>query len=457
MTQSGLFKDEGRLVASVDVPRDALHRELRGGDYWKVLPGYSGLTADEFHSNEFQQRNTVTDLARLRAVLGDLVPDSFYSDLADGIRQAPMALRITPHLMALIDWEAPDADPIRTQFLPLRSRQQVDHPMMTLDSLQEQRDSPVPGLTHRYPDKALFLPVDTCPVYCRFCTRSYAVGADTERVSEKLKLHANRARWEQAFRYIEETPRLEDIVVSGGDAFHLRPDALEEIGRRLIAIPHVRRIRIATKGLCVMPQKILTDHAWVDALARVSDLARREFKQLALHTHINHPSEIAEVTQRAMRVLVERGVLVRCQTVMQHGVNADGATMQLLVRRLGWVNILPYYVYFHDMVPGVEELRTSLAEGLAVEKQVRGVTAGFNTPAFVVDTMGGGGKRDAHSFEVYHREHGIAVYRSPSVRPGRMFFYFDPIRSLSEGAQERWVRPSERRRMLDEVEAMVSD
>ena len=457
MTQSGLFKDEGRLVASVDVPRDALHRELRGGDYWKVLPGYSGLTADEFHSNEFQQRNTVTDLARLRAVLGDLVPDSFYSDLADGIRQAPMALRITPHLMALIDWEAPDADPIRTQFLPLRSRQQVDHPMMTLDSLQEQRDSPVPGLTHRYPDKALFLPVDTCPVYCRFCTRSYAVGADTERVSEKLKLHANRARWEQAFRYIEETPRLEDIVVSGGDAFHLRPDALEEIGRRLIAIPHVRRIRIATKGLCVMPQKILTDHAWVDALARVSDLARREFKQLALHTHINHPSEIAEVTQRAMRVLVERGVLVRCQTVMQHGVNADGATMQLLVRRLGWVNILPYYVYFHDMVPGVEELRTSLAEGLAVEKQVRGVTAGFNTPAFVVDTMGGGGKRDAHSFEVYHREHGIAVYRSPSVRPGRMFFYFDPIRSLSEGAQERWVRPSERRRMLDEVEAMASD
>lgn len=457
MTQPSLFKDDEAAVASIDVPRDTLHRELREGDYWRVLPGYAGVTAEEFHSHEFQQRNTVTDLARLRAVLGDLVPDSFYSDLADGIRQAPMALRVTPHLMALIDWEAPDADPIRTQFLPLRSRQQVDHPMMTLDSLQEQRDSPVPGLTHRYPDKALFLPVDTCPVYCRFCTRSYAVGADTERVSEKLKLHANRARWEQAFRYIEETPRLEDIVVSGGDAFHLRPDALEEIGRRLISIPHVRRVRIATKGLCVMPQKILTDHAWVDALARISDLARREFKQLALHTHINHPSEIAEVTQRAMRVLVERGVLVRCQTVMQRGVNADGATMQLLVRRLGWVNILPYYVYFHDMVPGVEELRTSLAEGLAVEKQVRGVTAGFNTPAFVVDTMGGGGKRDAHSFEVYHREHGIAVYRSPSVRPGRLFFYFDPIRSLSEGAQERWVRPTERRRMLDEVEAMVSD
>jgi lysine 2,3-aminomutase len=455
MMQSGLFKDEERKSVPAGVLGDSLHRDLRGGEYWRELPGYSGLSADEFHSHEFQQRNTVTDLARLRAVLGDIVSDSFYADLADGMRHAPMAFRVTPHLIALIDWRAPEEDPIRTQFLPLRSRQQADHPMMTLDSLQEQRDSPVPGLTHRYPDKALFLPVDTCPVYCRFCTRSYAVGADTELVSEKLKLHANRARWEQAFRYIEETPRLEDIVVSGGDGFHLRPDALEEIGRRLISIPHVRRVRIATKGLCVMPQKILTDHAWVDALTRVSDFARSEFKQLALHTHINHPSEIAEVTRSAMRVLVERGVLVRCQTVMQHGVNADAATMQLLVRRLGWVNILPYYVYFHDMVPGVEELRTSLAEGLLVEKHVRGVTAGFNTPAFVVDTMGGGGKRDAHSFEVYHREHGIAVYRSPSVRPGRMFFYFDPVRALGEDARWRWGQPAERRRMLDEVEAMV--
>jgi lysine 2,3-aminomutase len=457
MMQAGLFKDEEGVAALVNDPRDVLHRELREGDYWRELPGYSGLSSGEFHSHEFQQRNTVTDLTRLRAVLGDLVPDSFYADLADGMRHAPMAFRVTPHLIALINWRAPETDPIRTQFLPLRSRQQLDHPMMTLDSLHEQRDSPVPGLTHRYPDKALFLPVDTCPVYCRFCTRSYAVGADTELVGEKLKLHANRARWEQAFRYIEETPQLEDIVVSGGDAFHLRPDALEEIGRRLISIPHLRRVRIATKGLCVMPQKILTDQAWVDALTRVSDLARREFKQVALHTHINHPSEIADVTQRAMRVLAERGVLVRCQTVMQHGVNADAATMQLLVRRLGWVNILPYYVYFHDMVPGVEELRTSLAEGLAVEKRVRGVTAGFNTPAFVVDTMGGGGKRDAHSFEVYHREHGIAVYRSPSVRPGRLFFYFDPIRSLGEEARWRWAQPVERRRMLTEVEAMACE
>jgi lysine 2,3-aminomutase len=455
MMQAGLFRDEERGEALMGALQDSSHRELRGGEYWRTLPGYSGLSADEFHSHEFQQRNTVTDLARLRAVLGNVVPDSFYSDLEDGMRHAPMAFRVTPHLIALIDWSAPDSDPIRTQFLPLRSRQQADHPMMTLDSLQEQRDSPVPGLTHRYPDKALFLPVDTCPVYCRFCTRSYAVGADTERVSEKLKLHANRARWEQAFRYIEETPRLEDIVVSGGDAFHLRPDALEEIGRRLISIPHLRRVRIATKGLCVMPQKILTDHAWVDALTRVSDFARSEFKQVALHTHVNHPSEIAEVTQRAMQVLAGRGVLVRCQTVMQHGVNADAATMQLLVRRLGWVNILPYYVYFHDMVPGVEELRTSLAEGLVVEKHVRGVTAGFNTPAFVVDTMGGGGKRDAHSFEFYHREYGIAVYRSPSVRPGRMFFYFDPIRSLSEEARWRWGQPVERRRMLDEVESIA--
>lgn len=455
MMQSVFFRDE---VQGLDVPVGAdefSHRALRAGEYWRELPGYSGIGAQEFHSHEFQQRHTVTDLGRLRSVLGGRVPESFYEDLAEGLRHAPMAFRITPHLIALVNWLDPESDPIRTQFLPLRSRQMPDHPMMSLDSLQEQRDSPVPGLTHRYPDKALFLPVDTCPVYCRFCTRSYAVGSDTELVGEKLRLHANRARWEEAFRYIESTPRLEDIVVSGGDAFHLRPDALEEIGKRLIGIPHIRRVRIATKGLSVMPQKILTDHAWVDALTRVSDLARGEFKQLALHTHVNHPSEIAEVTERAMRVLAGRGVLVRCQTVMQRGVNADASTMQRLVRRLGWVNILPYYVYFHDMVPGVEELRTSLADGLAVEKHVRGVTAGFNTPSFVVDTMGGGGKRDAHSFEVYHREHGIAVYRSPSVRPGRLFFYFDPIHSLDDAAKWRWGQPAERRRMLSEVEEMV--
>ena len=443
-----LYQEQDQSIATVG---GGLHRDLLEGDYWRAIPGFSGVGAAEFHSHQFQQRATVTSVAQLRQTLGDLPGGAFYEELSAGVRNAPMAIRISPHLLSLIDWSAPTADPIRTQFLPLRSHQQPDHPMLRLDSLAERKDSPVPGLTHRYPDKALFLPVDTCPVYCRFCTRSYAVGADTEVVGEKLKLHASQSRWEEAFRYIESMPGLEDIVVSGGDSYNLKADHLEAIGRRLLEIPHVRRIRFATKGLCVMPQKVLSDARWTDALTRVVELARRLHKTAVVHTHFNSPGEIVDVTRRAMNLLVERGITVRCQTVLQRGVNSDAAVMQLLVRRLGYVNIQPYYVYFHDMVPGVEDLRTSLAEGLEVEKRVRGTTAGFHTPAFVVDTMGGGGKRDAHSYEYYDRSSGVAVFTSPSVKPGEWFFYFDPLSTLEPEVQQRWEMESERRGMLLEA------
>src|SRR6202034_916227 len=132
----------------------------------------------------------------------------------------------------------------------------------------------------------------------------------------------------------------------------------------------------------------------------------------------------------------------------QHGVNDSSATMQLLMRRLGFVNVHPYYVFFHDMVPGVEDLRTSLASGLEIEKHVRGSTAGFNTPSFVVDTMGGGGKRDAHSFEHYDRENGVAVFTSPAVKPGAKFLYFDPLATLSATARHRWQSPAERDQII---------
>jgi lysine 2,3-aminomutase len=426
------------------------HKSLREGDYWRHLPGFQHIGAGEFESHPFQQKATVTSVAQLRAIVGDLASEEFYEDLRQGMRHAPMALRISPHLLSLIDWSAP-TDPIRSQFLPLRRQQRPDHPMLRLDSLGERKDSPVPGLTHRYPDKALFLPVDSCPVYCRFCTRSYAVGADTELVGEKVRLHADQQRWERAFEYIASCVGLEDIVVSGGDTYNLKPEHLEAIGMRLLSIPHVRRLRFATKGLCVMPQKILSDDRWTDALTRVVEAARKMHKSAVVHTHFNHPSEIVGVTLRAMNRLVERGITVRSQTVLQNGVNADAGVMRLLVKRLGFVNIQPYYVYFHDLVPGVEDLRTSLGAGLAVEKQVRGWTAGFHTPAFVVDTMGGGGKRDAHSFEHYDREHGIAVFTSPAVKPGEKFLYFDPLHTLSAEAQARWLQPREREAMIEEA------
>ncbi|MDX1951983.1 MAG: KamA family radical SAM protein [Verrucomicrobiota bacterium] len=423
------------------------HRALREDEYWRGIPGFRQVSAAEFHTHTFQAQHTVTNVRQLREALDGSVGDHFYSDVVEGLKRAPMALRISPYLLSLVNWSDPYHDPIRTQFLPVASQQERNHPEVRLDSLHERKDSPVPGLTHRYRDKALFLPLDSCPVYCRFCTRSYAIGGDTETV-EKVKLSARTQRWEDAFAYIASRPELEDIVISGGDTYNLKGDHIRMIGERLLKMENVRRIRFATKGLCVMPQKILTDEPWVDALTSVVELGRRLHKDVMVHTHFNHPGEITSITRAAMNRLVERGILVRSQTVLQRGVNNRPEVMQLLVRRLSYVNVHPYYVYFHDMVPGVEDLRTTLAEGLEIERHVRGYTAGFNTPVFVVDTMGGGGKRDAHSYEHYNVETGIAVYSSPSVKPGMFFYYFDPLRGLSSEVKGRWEDPAERERML---------
>jgi lysine 2,3-aminomutase len=431
------------------------HRELRDDDFWRAIPGFAHVSAAEFHTHLFQARHSVTNVQQLRETLGDLLPDSFYQDVTDGLRRAPMALRISPYLLSLIDWSEPIEDPIRSQFMPLASLQQPDHPCVRLDSLGEQADSPTPGLTHRYRDKALFLPLSSCPVYCRFCTRSYAIGTDTN-VVDKLKLPPGLARWERAFAYIESRPELEDIVISGGDTYNLKAEHIRLIGERLLNMPNIRRIRYATKGLAVLPQKILTDHPWVNALTSVAALGRRLHKDVVVHTHFNHPREITAVTKRATDRLAEEGVFIRCQTVLQHGVNDSADTMRLLMRRLAYVNIHPYYVFFHDMVPGVEDLRTPLSTGLKIEKHVRGSTAGFNTPAFVVDTMGGGGKRDAHSYEHYDQENGIAVFTSPAVKPGVKFLYYDPLQTLSETAQSRWADPAGRQQIIAEALAAVA-
>jgi lysine 2,3-aminomutase len=197
-----------------------------------------------------------------------------------------------------------------------------------------------------------------------------------------------------------------------------------------------------------MPQKILTDHAWTDALTRVVERGRRMHKDVAVHTHFNHPREITGITQKAMNILFERGIPVRNQTVLARGVNDSMAVMSLLVKRLAYVNIRPYYVYMHDLVKGVEDLRTTLETALVLEKQIRGHTSGFNTPMFVVDAPGGGGKRDVHSYEHYDRQTGISVFTSPSVAPGAYYFYFDPLHRLSADVQKRWMRPNEQKAMM---------
>jgi lysine 2,3-aminomutase len=427
-----------------------VHRTFLGGAFWQKIPAYAQVNEETFLDHKWQAKNSITNVAKLLQAVQDLVSPDFFADAEAGFKQAPMSVRVSPYLLSLIDWSNPYKDPLRRQFFPLGSRLLPDHPKLGLDSLGEMADAPTPGLTHRYVDKALFLPLDTCPVYCRFCTRSYAVGIDTEEV-EKVSLHVNAERWQAAFDYVASRPELEDIVISGGDAYQLRASQISEIGNRLLELPNIRRMRFATKGPAVMPQKILTDKEWLDALTAVHDRGRKLHKAVVLHTHFNHPNEITQITVDAMNALFERGIVVRNQSVLQRGVNDDVDAMKLLVKKLGHMNVQPYYVYMHDLVKGVEDLRTTLQTAIDLEKHVRGSTAGFYTPTFVCDAPGGGGKRDVHSYDYYDPSTGISVFSAPSVKPGRFFTYFDPIDALPEKGRLKWADPRQHQKMIDEA------
>lgn len=433
------------------VDADALaHRQFRRDEFWRQIPAYREVDRETFGDNDWQEKHAITSPKKLVQTVRELVSDAFVHDVEAGFAVAPMAVRISPYLLSLMDWSNPAQDPIRRQFLPLASEAEPDHPMLTLDSLHEQGDAPVPGLTHRYPDKALFLALDTCPVYCRFCTRSYAVGLDTDSV-EKVSLKADNLRWKRAFQYMRERPELEDVVVSGGDAYRLKPQQVLEIGHTLIDIPHIRRFRFATKGLAVVPMRVKAGDPWTEAITEVVERARKVGKEVVIHTHFNHPNEATGFSQDAARTLSERGIFVRNQSVLQRGVNDRIETQIELARKLSYINIHPYYVYVHDLVKGVEALRTTVATAIKLEKRLRGAQAGFNTPTFVVDALGGGGKRDAHSFEHYDQETGISVYSAPSVKEGRLFTYFDPLSELSPHMREAWQDERTRHEMIHDA------
>jgi len=449
MSELHIIQTPPALRPAVD-PETLRYQELLEDEFWRKMPAYKDVDRKVFLDHRWQTKKTIHSAEKLLASLQGIAPDGFISDVERGFKRAPMAVRVSPYLLSLIDWQNPETDPLRIQFIPMGSCFLPDHPKLGLDSLHEQADAPVPGLTHRYPDKALFLTMDTCPVYCRFCTRSYAIGNDTDQV-EKVNLKASKARWEQSFGYIASRPELEDIVVSGGDAYNLRGDWIREIGTRLLTMPNIRRIRFASKGLAVMPQKVLSDDVWFQGLVDVHELGRSLGKEVAFHTHFNSPKEITGFSREAIQRFFNAGITVRNQSVLLRGVNDTVEKMRLLVKRLGYINVHPYYVYIHDLVQGGEDMRTTVQTALTIEKHVRGSTAGFNTPTFVVDAPGGGGKRGAHSFEAYDRWSGISVYAAPAVKPGKHFMYFDPVDQLTPEAQAAWKDPREQKKMIDSV------
>lgn len=227
------------------------------------------------------------------------------------------------------------------------------------------------------------------------------------------------------------------------------------IGERLLGIDHIRRIRYATKGIAILPQKITSDEAWMEAFLDMHVLGKSRGQQVVIHTHFSSPNEVTQWNKDAMDRLFAEGVIVRNQAVLQEGVNSDTNVMTSLTKRISYMNIQPYYVYIHDMVPGCEHLRTTLGEGVELEKQVRGVTAGFNVPTFVCDAPGGGGKRHVASYEYYDKENGISVWRAPNVKPNELFIYFDPLYKLDAAANKRWADSGTREKMVFDAVSKV--
>ncbi|KAK3996132.1 putative L-lysine 2,3-aminomutase [Cladorrhinum sp. PSN332] len=418
-------------------------------EFWRQVPIWENVSLKEFLSYRWGIANTVQGTDKLQKFLNAVVPkevpldkegtemqprEEFITDVLDGLAAATMAIRITPYILSRINWNDPRHDPLVRQFMTMKSVMEPDHPKLELDSLHEEDDSPVKGLVHRYSDKALFLATSVCPTYCMFCTRSYAVGADTETVT-KASQKPTRRRWNEVFEYIESKPGLHDIVVSGGDSYYLSPDQLSYIGNRLIEMPNIKRIRFASKGLAVAPARILDDYdGWFEALVSVSNKAKKVGKAVAWHTHFNHPDEISWISSDASQRLFEAGVMVRNQAVLLRGVNDDFETISRLIRGLADNNITPYYVYQADMVKGAEHFRTPLQTNLDLEAKLRGSIAGFMMPQFVVDLPAGGGKRLACSYESYDRKTGKSTYRAPAVtgrnKENKLYEYHDPISSL---------------------------
>ena len=302
------------------------HREFRDDEFWQAIPAWKDVSRGDFGNHLWQAKNSIRKLSQVKDVLGDRVSDAFIEDIQAALRIAPMNIRITPYVFALIDWNNPADDPLRKQFLPIASQMLPDHPYYLADSLYEDVDSPVPMLTHRYPDKVLFLPLTTCPVYCSYCTRSRIIGGSTETV-DKDTYGPNPKNWEAAFEYLRKTPQIEDVVISGGDAYNLTPKYIQLIGETLLEIPHIRRLRYATKGVAILPQKILTDDAWVEALALVNKKGRALGKHVVIHTHFSSTREITQWSRLAMQRLYAEGIMVRNQAVLQNGVNNDPEIM----------------------------------------------------------------------------------------------------------------------------------
>ena len=302
----------------------------------------------------------------------DKLADRFGHDVIDVDALKPafdnFQMRITPAALAQIKEVG---DPMWNQYVP--TVQELDIVDGVIDSLDEDGDSPVPNITHRYPDRALFLVSPVCASYCRFCTRRRKVGDP-----EKIPLN----QYDSAFAYLAAHSEIRDVILSGGDPMMLSDRRLEYIFQRLREIPHIEIIRIGSRITSHLPERITPEFC-----AMV-----RKYHPVYMNTHFNHPSELTPASVAALARLADAGVPLGCQTVLLRGVNDDPQVMKELMQKLLKARVRPYYIYMADQVAGGEHFRTQVEKGLEIVKALRGWTSGLAVPHFVIDAPGGGGK-----------------------------------------------------------------
>jgi lysine 2,3-aminomutase len=309
------------------------------------------------------------ELLRKRVDSGKDIVDRFGFDLKVADRLNTLFhIRINPYYLSLIRYPG---DPIWLQCIP--DEKELEENEFPEDPLNEDADSPVPSITHRYPDRVLFLTTSQCSMYCRFCTRKRKVG-DSDKISMKFI--------QDGLDYIRSHPEIRDVILSGGDPLMLTDYMLEKILKGLREIPHIEIIRLGTKMPCVLPQRITPK--LVEML--------RKYHPIYVNTHFNHPWECTPEAKKACEMLADAGCPVGNQAVLMKGVNDDPDVMLELMRKLLAMRVRPYYIYQADITKSANHFRTPVSKGLEIMDKLRGHTSGLAIPYYVIDAPGGGGK-----------------------------------------------------------------
>ncbi len=347
----------------------------------------------------WQQRERITRLEQLEKVIR--VTDDERRACVE--TDAEFHMGITPYYAALMDPEDPSC-PIRLQSVPTMG-ELFASPADLDDPLAEDRDMPVPGITHRYPDRVLFYTTHNCPVYCRHCTRKRKV-ADPSSAAAKKQV-------EDGLDYIALHPEIRDVVISGGDPLSLSDDRLDYILGRLRAIPHVEIFRLGTRNLVTLPQRVTDD--FVAML--------RKHHPVYVNTHFNHPKECTAEAFEAARRLADAGCVIGNQMVLLKGVNDEPKTVLELNHKLLLMRIRPYYIYQCDLAKGISHFRTPIETGRKIMRALRGHTSGLAVPQFVVDAPQGGGKIPVNPDYVVRHQGKMWVFRNFA---GKEYTYYEP-------------------------------